>query len=127
MAGRISAPLATAGFETGQGQCWMVPGLVLTTHMALTWVTPRESLCMHPVLPSPSRLGFLSGCLTSHLGPGWYMAVGTHHGKEAATATLRSPVMREAAPTCELRLWYHTASQGACCGSLRFGARWLWG
>ncbi|KAK7799714.1 hypothetical protein U0070_010721 [Myodes glareolus] len=44
---------------------------------------------------------------------GWYMAVGTHHGKEAATATLRSPVMREAAPTCELRLWYHTASQDA--------------
>ncbi|KAM7316659.1 hypothetical protein ACRRTK_024390 [Alexandromys fortis] len=44
---------------------------------------------------------------------GWYMAVGTHHGKEAATATLRSPVMREAAPTCELRLWYHTASRDA--------------
>ncbi|XP_035293558.1 apical endosomal glycoprotein isoform X2 [Cricetulus griseus] len=42
---------------------------------------------------------------------GWYMAVGTHHGKEASTATLRSPVMREAAPTCELRLWYHTASR----------------
>ncbi|CAO2598281.1 Apical endosomal glycoprotein [Lemmus lemmus] len=44
---------------------------------------------------------------------GWYMAVGTHQGKEAATATLRSPVMREAAPTCELRLWYHTASRDA--------------
>ncbi|XP_052581213.1 apical endosomal glycoprotein isoform X1 [Peromyscus californicus insignis] len=42
---------------------------------------------------------------------GWYMAVGTHNGKEASTATLRSPVMREAAPTCELRLWYHTASR----------------
>ncbi|XP_051040804.1 apical endosomal glycoprotein [Phodopus roborovskii] len=42
---------------------------------------------------------------------GWYMAVGTHHGKEASTATLRSPVMREAAPSCELRLWYHTASR----------------
>ncbi|XP_052037810.1 apical endosomal glycoprotein [Apodemus sylvaticus] len=42
---------------------------------------------------------------------GWYMAVGTHSGKEPSTATLRSPVMREAAPTCGLRLWYHTASR----------------
>ncbi|EDL93565.1 MAM domain containing 4 [Rattus norvegicus] len=42
---------------------------------------------------------------------GWYMAVGTHSGKEPSTATLRSPVMREAAPTCELRLWYHTDSR----------------
>uniref|UniRef100_F6WVQ2 MAM domain containing 4 n=1 Tax=Monodelphis domestica TaxID=13616 RepID=F6WVQ2_MONDO len=38
---------------------------------------------------------------------GWYMAVGTHQGKEPATATLRSPVLHEAAPTCEIRLWYH--------------------
>ncbi|XP_076793678.1 apical endosomal glycoprotein isoform X2 [Arvicanthis niloticus] len=44
---------------------------------------------------------------------GWYMAVGTHSGKEPSTATLRSPVMREAAPTCELRLWYHIASRDA--------------
>ncbi|XP_040601178.1 apical endosomal glycoprotein isoform X7 [Mesocricetus auratus] len=42
---------------------------------------------------------------------GWYMAVGTHSGKEASTATLRSPVMREAAPPCELRLWYHIPSR----------------
>uniref|UniRef100_I3MPS8 MAM domain containing 4 n=2 Tax=Ictidomys tridecemlineatus TaxID=43179 RepID=I3MPS8_ICTTR len=41
---------------------------------------------------------------------GWYMAVGTHRGKEASTAALRSPVLQEAAPTCELRLWYHAAS-----------------
>ncbi|XP_045419122.1 apical endosomal glycoprotein [Lemur catta] len=41
---------------------------------------------------------------------GWYLAVGTHQGKEASTAVLRSPVLREAAPTCELRLWYHLAS-----------------
>lgn len=41
---------------------------------------------------------------------GWYAAVGTHRGKEAATAALRSPVLHEAAPTCELRLWYHAAS-----------------
>uniref|UniRef100_A0A2K6V438 MAM domain containing 4 n=1 Tax=Saimiri boliviensis boliviensis TaxID=39432 RepID=A0A2K6V438_SAIBB len=41
---------------------------------------------------------------------GWYMAVGTHRGKEAATAALRSPTLREAAPSCKLRLWYHMAS-----------------
>lgn len=67
-------------------------------------------------LPPSSYLGFLTGLLTSHPGPGWYMAVGTHRGKEASTATLRSPVMREAASTCELRLWYHTASRGKCSG-----------
>ncbi|XP_008840205.1 apical endosomal glycoprotein [Nannospalax galili] len=42
---------------------------------------------------------------------GWYMAVGTHRGKETSTATLRSPVLHEAAPTCELRLWYHAVSR----------------
>ncbi|XP_003794870.1 apical endosomal glycoprotein [Otolemur garnettii] len=41
---------------------------------------------------------------------GWHMAVGTHRGKEVSTAVLRSPTLREAAPTCELRLWYHVAS-----------------
>ncbi|XP_014637472.1 PREDICTED: LOW QUALITY PROTEIN: apical endosomal glycoprotein [Ceratotherium simum simum] len=41
---------------------------------------------------------------------GWYVAVGTHQGKEASTAALRSPTLHEAAPTCELRLWYHVAS-----------------
>ncbi|XP_057580718.1 apical endosomal glycoprotein [Hippopotamus amphibius kiboko] len=44
---------------------------------------------------------------------GWYAAVGTHRGKEAAAAALRSPILREAAPSCELRLWYHTASGDA--------------
>ncbi|XP_038404646.1 apical endosomal glycoprotein [Canis lupus familiaris] len=41
---------------------------------------------------------------------GWYMVVGIHRGKEAAGATLRSPVLWNAAPTCELRLWYHVAA-----------------
>ncbi|PNJ09801.1 MAMDC4 isoform 3 [Pongo abelii] len=41
---------------------------------------------------------------------GWYMAVGTHQGKEASTAVLRSPTLREAASSCKLRLWYHAAS-----------------
>ncbi|EHB07693.1 Apical endosomal glycoprotein [Heterocephalus glaber] len=41
---------------------------------------------------------------------GWYMAVGTHLGTEASIAALRSPVLREAGPACELRLWYQAAS-----------------
>ncbi|KAM7093121.1 apical endosomal glycoprotein [Molossus nigricans] len=41
---------------------------------------------------------------------GWYVAAGTHRGKETSTADLRSPVLHEGAPTCELRLWYHAAS-----------------
>ncbi|XP_055988659.1 apical endosomal glycoprotein [Sorex fumeus] len=44
---------------------------------------------------------------------GWYMAVGTHRGKEVATAALRSPVLHEAAPACELQLWYHVGSGDA--------------
>ncbi|XP_073077398.1 apical endosomal glycoprotein isoform X4 [Manis javanica] len=49
---------------------------------------------------------------------GWYVAVGTHRGKEVATAALRSPVLREAAPTCQLRLWHYAAS-GADAAELR--------
>lgn len=44
--------------------------------------------------------------------PGWYIAVGTHRGKEEATAVLRSPVLHEASPACELRLWYHVGFGG---------------
>nr|XP_033715245.1 apical endosomal glycoprotein [Tursiops truncatus] len=43
---------------------------------------------------------------------GWYAAAGTHRGREVATAALRSPTLREAAPSCELSLWYHVASGG---------------
>uniref|UniRef100_G3VX36 MAM domain containing 4 n=1 Tax=Sarcophilus harrisii TaxID=9305 RepID=G3VX36_SARHA len=43
---------------------------------------------------------------------GWFMVVGTHQGKEPATAILRSPVLHEAAPTCEIRLRYHGNIQG---------------
>lgn len=40
------------------------------------------------------------------------MAVGVHRGKEPATAALRTPMLREAAPTCELRLWFHAVAGG---------------
>nr|XP_055206160.1 apical endosomal glycoprotein isoform X5 [Gorilla gorilla gorilla] len=66
----------------------------------------RASLCA-PV-PTPSMLPAPSPDLSP--APGWYMAVGTHQGKEASAAALRSPTLREAASSCKLRLWYHAAS-----------------
>ncbi|KYO23091.1 apical endosomal glycoprotein [Alligator mississippiensis] len=38
---------------------------------------------------------------------GWYMAAEMSRGKLAVTARLRSPVMRQAASTCEIHAWYH--------------------
>lgn len=51
MAGRTSAPRAIDGFETGQGQGWIVLGPILTIHVALTWVRPREFTYTHPLPP----------------------------------------------------------------------------
>ncbi|KAM9370776.1 apical endosomal glycoprotein [Phaethornis superciliosus] len=38
---------------------------------------------------------------------GWFMVTVSPPAKTTATAWLRSPVMREAAATCEIRAWYH--------------------
>ncbi|XP_053551405.1 apical endosomal glycoprotein [Bombina bombina] len=38
---------------------------------------------------------------------GWFMATEGHRGKSAVTATLRSPVLQNAAATCEIHLHYH--------------------
>ncbi|KAE8582111.1 hypothetical protein XENTR_v10019954 [Xenopus tropicalis] len=38
---------------------------------------------------------------------GWFMATGGHTGKAAATASLQSPILRNAAATCEIHLHYH--------------------
>ncbi|XP_012863152.1 apical endosomal glycoprotein [Echinops telfairi] len=40
---------------------------------------------------------------------GWYVAVDTHRGKEVSTATLRSPLLHQAAASCQIRLWFHAA------------------
>lgn len=45
---------------------------------------------------------------------------------EASVAILRSPVLREAGPACELRLWYHAASRGVRQGPQTQGGQ-LWG
>uniref|UniRef100_A0A673VFY0 MAM domain containing 4 n=1 Tax=Suricata suricatta TaxID=37032 RepID=A0A673VFY0_SURSU len=66
------------------------------------WLRDRAGATLEPLGPRSDH--------TLGTDLGWYMAVGTHRGKETSTAALRSPVLRDAAPTCELRLWYHTAS-----------------
>lgn len=109
MAGKTSAPQATAGSGTGRGPRCRAPGPTQTTLWARTWVRPGGGLRASPPFFGSCRL------LTAFsAGPGWYAAVGTHRGKEASTAALRSPVLHEAAAPCELRLWYHAASGGAC-------------
>ncbi|XP_067417544.1 apical endosomal glycoprotein [Emydura macquarii macquarii] len=43
---------------------------------------------------------------------GWYMAAETPRNTSAAIARLRSPVMRQAAATCEIHAWYHLWGEG---------------
>ncbi|KAM8796695.1 apical endosomal glycoprotein [Eudromia elegans] len=43
---------------------------------------------------------------------GWFMAAADPPGKAPATAWLQSPVLREAAATCEIRAWYHLSGCG---------------
>ncbi|NXP53011.1 AEGP protein, partial [Heliornis fulica] len=43
---------------------------------------------------------------------GWFMVTVSPPAKTKATAWLRSPVMREAAATCEIRAWYHLSGSG---------------
>lgn len=43
---------------------------------------------------------------------GWFMVTVSPPAKTMATAWLRSPVMQEAAATCEIRAWYHLSGSG---------------
>uniref|UniRef100_A0A8V5GBJ4 Uncharacterized protein n=1 Tax=Melopsittacus undulatus TaxID=13146 RepID=A0A8V5GBJ4_MELUD len=52
---------------------------------------------------------------------GWFMLTVSPPAKTTATAWLRSPVMQEAAVTCEIRAWYHISGNGE--GSLVGTAR----
>lgn len=54
----------------------------------------------------------LQPLLCSLLSPGWFMLTVSPPAKTTATAWLRSPVMREAAATCEIRAWYHISGNG---------------
>lgn len=55
--------------------------------------------------------------------PGWFLVTMSPPAKTAATAWLRSPEMREAAATCEIRTWYHLSGS---CESTQGGHRQHW-
>lgn len=56
------------------------------------------------------------------------MAAEMSRGKLAVTARLRSPVMRQAASTCEIHAWYHLWRAGMwLCTSLYYVCRESWG
>lgn len=80
------------------------------------WCRPR--LRCHPMGLQPPVC-----CLPS---PGWFMVTVSPPAKTAATAWLRSPVMQEAAATCEIRAWYHLSGsgEGTHCGHRRALGYW---
>ncbi|NXU46816.1 AEGP protein, partial [Drymodes brunneopygia] len=63
------------------------------------WVRSRPSLAMWGVGPHSDH--------TVGTDLGWFLVTMSPPAKTAATAWLRSPEMREAAATCEIRAWYH--------------------
>ncbi|NXB81451.1 AEGP protein, partial [Donacobius atricapilla] len=63
------------------------------------WVRGRASLAVWGVGPHSDH--------TMGTDVGWFLVTMSPPAKTAATAWLRSPEMREAAATCEIRAWYH--------------------
>uniref|UniRef100_A0A663NEH0 MAM domain containing 4 n=1 Tax=Athene cunicularia TaxID=194338 RepID=A0A663NEH0_ATHCN len=74
---------------------------------AYRWVRSRASLATWGTGPHSDH--------TVGTNLGWFMVTVSPPTKTTATAWLRSPVMREAAATCEIRAWYHLSgsSEGA--------------
>ncbi|XP_026514262.1 apical endosomal glycoprotein [Terrapene carolina triunguis] len=68
------------------------------------WVTDRASIAMWGTGPSADH--------TRGTDLGWYMAAEMRRNTFAAIAKLRSPVMRQAAATCEIRAWYRLWETG---------------
>ncbi|XP_074780010.1 apical endosomal glycoprotein [Athene noctua] len=71
---------------------------------AYRWVRSRASLATWGTGPHSDH--------TVGTDLGWFMATVSPPTKTTATAWLRSPVMREAAATCEIRAWYHLSGSG---------------
>ncbi|NXW71384.1 AEGP protein, partial [Hirundo rustica] len=63
------------------------------------WVRVRASLAMWGMGPHSDH--------TMGTDVGWFLVTTFPQTKTPATAWLRSPDMREAAATCEIRTWYH--------------------
>ncbi|XP_032933719.1 apical endosomal glycoprotein [Catharus ustulatus] len=68
------------------------------------WVRGRTSLATWGVGPHSDH--------TVGTDLGWFLVTVSPPAKTTATAWLRSPEMREAAATCEIRTWYHLS--GSC-------------
>nr|XP_041575661.1 apical endosomal glycoprotein [Taeniopygia guttata] len=68
------------------------------------WVRGRASLATWGMGPHSDH--------TVGTDLGWFLVTMSPPAKTAATAWLRSPEMREAAATCEIRTWYHLS--GSC-------------
>ncbi|XP_068067764.1 apical endosomal glycoprotein isoform X3 [Anomalospiza imberbis] len=68
------------------------------------WVRGRASLAMWGMGPHSDH--------TVGTDLGWFLVTMSPPAKTTATAWLRSPEMREAAATCEIRAWYHLS--GSC-------------
>lgn len=132
MAGGTRAPRLTDGRGAGPARPPAAQGPTQTTPWAPTWVSGG---CWAAAAPRPGRGGWDThpcgtqgtewtmaggssavpwGC--SHCSalpsPGWFMVTVSPPAKTTATAWLRSPVMREAAATCEIRAWYHLSGSG---------------
>uniref|UniRef100_A0A8C4Y1N3 MAM domain containing 4 n=1 Tax=Gopherus evgoodei TaxID=1825980 RepID=A0A8C4Y1N3_9SAUR len=82
----------TCDFE--EGNC----GWKDVSTSAYRWVTDRASIAMWGTGPSADH--------TRGTDLGWYMAAEMRRNTFAAIARLRSPVMQQAAATCEIRAWY---------------------
>ncbi|NWI31419.1 AEGP protein, partial [Sula dactylatra] len=98
---RGSAPLGTpftCDFE--EGDC----GWQDVSTSAYRWVRGQASLA--------TRGTGLHSDHTMGTDLGWFMVTVSPPAKATATAWLRSPVMREAAATCEIRAWYHLSGSG---------------
>ncbi|KAM6047770.1 apical endosomal glycoprotein isoform 2-T2 [Chlamydotis macqueenii] len=88
----------TCDFEEGSCGWWDV------STSAYRWVRGRASLATWGVGPHSDH--------TVGTDLGWFMVTVSPLAKTNATAWLRSPVMREAAATCEIRAWYHLSGSG---------------
>ncbi|NXA24886.1 AEGP protein, partial [Ibidorhyncha struthersii] len=88
----------TCDFE--EGDC----GWQDVSTSAYRWVRGRASLAAWGTGPHSDH--------TVGTDLGWFMVTVSPPAKTTATASLRSPVMREAAATCEIRAWYHLSGSG---------------
>ncbi|KAF1416260.1 Apical endosomal glycoprotein, partial [Spheniscus humboldti] len=88
----------TCDFE--EGNC----GWQDVSTSAYRWVRGRANLAAWGMGPHSDH--------TVGTDLGWFMVTVSPPAKTTATAWLRSPVMREAAATCEIRAWYHLSGSG---------------